>query len=107
MPVLYSSVIARFATLCTLHVGLVHPIVLQILHLPSTWLFMVPNNRGTHALPSAYSLVQGPIDYTLYEAYGGGMGKAVSAVLNNAIVTRVVLGALASIMVSCTALDCP
>lgn len=45
--------------------------------------------------------VQGPIDYKLYEAYGGGAGKAVSAVLNNVAATRAALGVLAGIMVSC------
>lgn len=43
---------------------------------------------------------QGPIDYKLYEAYGGGLGKAVSAVLNNAGATRAALGVFAGIVVS-------
>ncbi|CAM9862592.1 unnamed protein product [Ectocarpus fasciculatus] len=41
---------------------------------------------------------QGPIDYTLYEAYGGGAGKAVSAVLNNARATRIAIGVLATMV---------
>lgn len=41
---------------------------------------------------------QGPIDYKLYEAYGGGVGKAVSAVLNNVGATRAALGVLAGIV---------
>ncbi|CAM9227215.1 unnamed protein product [Hapterophycus canaliculatus] len=40
---------------------------------------------------------QGPIDYKLYEAYGGGVGKAVSAVLNNPRGTRYAIGALATL----------
>lgn len=47
----------------------------------------------------ALYLVQGPIDYKLYEAYGGGVGKAVSAVLNNVGATRAALGVLAGIVV--------
>lgn len=43
---------------------------------------------------------QGPIDYKLYEAHGGGAGKAVSAVLNNARATRLAIAAVASIAVS-------
>lgn len=43
--------------------------------------------------------IQGPIDYTLYEAYGGGAGKAVSAVLNNARATRIAIGVLATMVV--------
>lgn len=43
---------------------------------------------------------QGPIDYTLYEAYGGSAGKAISAVLNNARATRVAIGLLATMVVS-------
>ncbi|CAM9885913.1 unnamed protein product [Ectocarpus sp. 12 AP-2014] len=41
---------------------------------------------------------QGPIDYALYEAYGGGAGKAVSAILNNSRATRVAIGALATMV---------
>eukprot|EP00904_Undaria_pinnatifida_P013179 jgi/Undpi1/8992/HiC_scaffold_26.g11453.m1 len=40
---------------------------------------------------------QGPIDYKLYEAYGGGVGKAVTAVLNNVGATRAAIGVLAGI----------
>lgn len=55
--------------------------------------------------------VQGPIDYKLYEAYGGGVGKAVSAVLNNVGATRAALGVLAGIVVrkyrtTCIYLQC-
>ncbi|CAM9110709.1 unnamed protein product [Ectocarpus sp. 4 AP-2014] len=42
---------------------------------------------------------QGPIDYALYEAYGGGAGKAVSAILNNSRATRVAIGVLATMVV--------
>ena len=45
-------------------------------------------------------MTQAPIDYKLYEAHGGSLGKVISAVLNNAGVTRSVLGALAAIVVS-------
>ncbi|CBJ27241.1 conserved unknown protein [Ectocarpus siliculosus] len=41
---------------------------------------------------------QGPIDYALYEAYGGGAGKAVSAILNNSRATRVAIGVLATMV---------
>ncbi|CAM9329251.1 unnamed protein product [Scytosiphon promiscuus] len=40
---------------------------------------------------------QGPIDYKLYEAYGGGAGKAVSAVLNNPRGTQFAISAVAAI----------
>lgn len=43
---------------------------------------------------------QGPIDYKLYEAYGGGAGKAVSAVLNNPRGTQCAIGAIAAVAVS-------
>lgn len=43
---------------------------------------------------------QGPIDYSLYEAYGGGAGKAVSAVLNNPRATQFAIGAVAAVVVS-------
>lgn len=43
--------------------------------------------------------IQGPIDYALYEAYGGGAGKAVSAILNNSRATRVAIGVLATMVV--------
>lgn len=43
---------------------------------------------------------QGPIDYKLYEAYGGGAGKAVSAVLNNSRATRIAIGVVAGVVVS-------
>eukprot|EP00903_Cladosiphon_okamuranus_P005559 g5535.t1 len=41
---------------------------------------------------------QGPIDYKLYEAYGGGAGKAVSAVLNNSRATRMAIGLVAGVV---------
>ncbi|CAM9697441.1 unnamed protein product [Ectocarpus sp. 8 AP-2014] len=41
---------------------------------------------------------QGPIDYALYEAYGGGAGKTVSAILNNSRATRVAIGVLATMV---------
>eukprot|EP00752_Nemacystus_decipiens_P011033 g9802.t1 len=41
---------------------------------------------------------QGPIDYKLYEAYGGGAGKAVSAVLNNSRATRMAIGFVAGVV---------
>lgn len=43
--------------------------------------------------------IQGPIDYALYEAYGGGAGKAVSAILNNSRATRIAIGVLATMVV--------
>lgn len=54
---------------------------------------------GYRIIHFASHLVQGPIDYKLYEAYGGGVGKAVSAVLNNVGATRAALGVLAGIVV--------
>lgn len=53
---------------------------------------------------------QGPIDYKLYEAYGGGAGKAVSAVLNNSRATRMAIGIVAGVVVSTISdipLSCP
>lgn len=57
-------------------------------------------SRPTHISTCVISyVVQGPIDYKLYEAYGGGVGKAVTAVLNNVGATRAAIGVLAGIAV--------
>lgn len=42
---------------------------------------------------------QGPIDYKLYEVHGGELGKVVSAVLNNVLITRAVIAGTAGVMV--------
>lgn len=61
-----------------------------------------PCARGIRTLVNTRSRTtfQGPIDYKVYEAYGGGAGKAVSAVLNNSRATRMAIGLVAGVVVS-------